>query len=78
MSKLDLKIKGVRGGVANWQPNKGSVTAFIDKGNYIHVDAFEGEGNEYKRRGECYIEINIGSTYWSGYADDLCKILNNI
>lgn len=78
MSKLDLKIQGVRGGDPQWLENKGRCLSFIDNAssaNYISVDAFEGWGEDYKRREECLITIQFNQSVWTGTIKDLAEAL---
>lgn len=74
-SSLDLKVTGVRGGNASWIEDKGSVVVFVDGSDYISVDAFQGRGNEYKRREECEIQIVIDSRIWKGTKDEFSVVL---
>lgn len=80
-SKIDIKVTGKRGNAPKWEEDKGAVTLFIDNtnsSNYINVDAFEGFGNNYKRRDKSLISIQINSNVWVGTIEELADRLNII
>lgn len=80
-SKLDISICGVRGKSLEVHDNKGQVIirtdqSFADLNSYISVDAFQGQGDTYKRREECNIEIcQCEKVLFSGTFDELCKAI---
>ena len=77
-AKVNLKVRGVRGGSPTWNPDKGEVITFIDgERNYISVDAFEGRGTQYKRREKSAIEININDVEWKGTAEELAELITH-
>lgn len=77
-AEVNLKVRGVKGGSPSWNPNKGEVITFVDgQKDYISVDAYKGQGEEYKRRDKSKIEISIsGKIYSFDDIEELKKQLN--
>lgn len=77
-SFLSVQTEGVRGGKLSVESNKASVTTIIDHyAGKIIVDAFQGSGENYKRRERSLIRIKIGEVDWSGTAEELAQIFRD-
>lgn len=80
-ANIDVSLEGVRGGEIKVSNNKGSITAYIDgkddpQPNYIHIDAFVGQGSAYQRRDKCRIKIKgKDGKMWDGTFDELINKL---
>lgn len=83
-ANIDLKVQGVRGGSPSYNENKGQVTVFIESGfsrqQFISVDAFEGIGNDYKRRDETKITIHdkYGRVWQGNFAELSAMLFENV
>lgn len=79
MSKLSLSTIGVKGCTTKRTENIGKVAVDIDNSqDYISIDAFEGQGQTYKRRELSEVEISqSGDVIFKGTFTDLCKKLNS-
>lgn len=78
MAHINLKTQGVRGGSPSWSENKGYVAVFIDdtqNRDHIIVDSFEGIGENYKRREQALISIDIYGVTWEGTKDELKEMI---
>ena len=82
-AELRYKLQSVRGTGYQWK-NAGKIVIFPNGGcsvygnvPFISVDAFEGRGEDYRRReGSCLIQINDGSEIiFSGSFDELKDLL---
>lgn len=76
-AKLDIAVEGKRGSGLRDKEDIGRVIAFLDgSSNKISVDAFEGSGDDLRRRERCHITIRFeyGKT-WEGDIDQLREIL---
>lgn len=73
---INVTIEGVKGGASKTHYNKGKVTIDVDDPLCtISVDAFEGSGNNFKRRDKCLIHIRRGDEdYWMDFKV-LCDVL---
>lgn len=79
-SRLGYSIQGKRGGTPQIKDDVGSICTFIDNpfgcqyegSNSIKVDAFQGYGENYERRGKCEVTIcNEGKEVFRGGFDEL-------
>jgi hypothetical protein len=83
-ANIDLKVTGVRGGSPSYNENKGQVTVFVESGysrqQFISVDAFEGSGNDYKRREETKITIQdkYGRVWQGNFAELSAHLFENV
>jgi hypothetical protein len=77
-AKIDLKVTGIRGRNPSWSENKGEVITFIDDNrvNYISTDAFEGFGENYKRRETSLITVCFEGKQWKGSITELATLLS--
>lgn len=82
-AELRYKLQGVRGTGYQWK-TAGEIVIFPNGGcsvygnvPFISVDAFEGRGEDYRRReGSCLIQVNDGSEgIFSGSFDELKAII---
>ena len=73
MTNIFVRLTSKRGGRPIEHPDKGNAEIVIDEfDNFIHIDAFEGYGNSYKRRENSIIEIvHGGSQVFYGTMDEL-------
>ena len=76
-AKLSLKTTGVRGGDPKYTESTGKVVTFVDTdSNLIIADAFEGQGDTYKRRKESEVQVIMdGKTLFKGTFEELCREL---
>lgn len=75
-ANVNVKIQGIKGGNPSYSENKGYVSTHIDNIGYITVDAFNGQGDLYKRRNNSLITINIDGIEWSGTINELKELIN--
>ena len=79
-ANLDITYQGVKGGKLIMLKNKSACMIDIDcsnmQTNYILIDAFQGQGKQYKRREKCNIRIiRETETIFDGDFSELCKLL---
>jgi len=76
---IDLKVTGVRGGQPQITFNRGRVVVFTDSDTYIAIDAFDGQGDSYKRREIALVQVVVPddgkTTYSFNGIERLAKIL---
>jgi hypothetical protein len=80
-ANLDLTVQGVKGGKCQELQNKSLCIAHIDDSSVFNtkriiIDAFTGQGDTFKRRENCLIDIEIeGETVFCGTFNELIKKL---
>ena len=77
---INLSISGIRCKFPTWTPDKAACKIYIHDGirssNFLNISAFEGTGEEYKRREVNKIEISQhGELIFCGSFTELCKNL---
>lgn len=80
-SRLSLETISVEGNDIVFEGNKGLVKIDIDSAllssNYISVDAFQGSGNDYRRRERCEIVVKSkGEDIFIGSFEELVERLS--
>jgi hypothetical protein len=75
---INLKMQGVKGGDPQWQANKGYIATHIEgkENGSISIDAFEGQGETYKRR-----EIPLITIFHGGklvYEDNFSRFIEKL